>query len=637
MFPGPLFWVELVSTARRRRYFWLRVAYTAIGLFLLWSFYEGTTGYRSFAGGGTSIQQAARAAAGFFTAYSWFQLIALLLVAPAMAVGTIATERERRTIEYLFASDLTNTEIVVGKALARLLLIGQLLLAGVPLLMLFRVLGGIPTPLIVASTMLTVSTTLLLTSVSTCISVWSPRARDATVRVYAALAVLLLMPLWLGPLLIWLASKSSFALVASNSVQWLLDLNPLYVLGSSTSSQAALGLGVDLSQVTKMAIAHCLLAAGGIVLATAAVRRVHLREVGRGEAQGVPSWRIGRWLRAPATFRAQYLRPQVGNSAMIWKEVFAGHVKMRLGIVGRLAILILVAWVLFGAGWSFYAGMQYGNFSSHLTFVGFSNVAIACLTLIFLAVRAAGLITQEKESDTWLSLIATPLTASEIYRGKTLGNLYAARGSLLLMVALDASVVLVRPSFVVPATINLIAFSILGLFVSHLGLWFSLRSATTMRSMGLTLLVTLVLGGGYLLCCCPVAAMGPFGRWGDESVIVGLAPCIPFLLAIPTILFDAGAGREEAYMPLALMVGLFGYGSASILLALEAHFDHWAGRNTGRPDVAQLPAAPSGRSGGAVEPSAGLGPAGPADESGAAAGSVEDPAGLPADDLDTLP
>ena len=42
----------------------------------------------------------------FFLSFSWLQILLILLVGPAMAVGTIATERERRTIEYLFVTDL---------------------------------------------------------------------------------------------------------------------------------------------------------------------------------------------------------------------------------------------------------------------------------------------------------------------------------------------------------------------------------------------------------------------------------------------------------------------------------------------------------------------------------------------------
>src|SRR5262245_15114859 len=114
MLAGPIFRVEMVTAARRDRYFWLRVLYGAIILFVLWATYinvDLSATRAGQAGEGPSISERAEAAAMFFFAFSWVQLLGLLAVAPAMAVGTIATERERRTIEYLFATDLSNTEI----------------------------------------------------------------------------------------------------------------------------------------------------------------------------------------------------------------------------------------------------------------------------------------------------------------------------------------------------------------------------------------------------------------------------------------------------------------------------------------------------------------------------------------------
>src|SRR5688572_2117752 len=110
MITGPIFRVELVSAARRRRYFALRVLYSPIILFVLWVTYEGVTQYNSAPASGNPlrISQTAQAAATFFYTFSWVQVVGILLVAPAMAVGTIATERERRTIEYLFTTDLSN-------------------------------------------------------------------------------------------------------------------------------------------------------------------------------------------------------------------------------------------------------------------------------------------------------------------------------------------------------------------------------------------------------------------------------------------------------------------------------------------------------------------------------------------------
>ena len=116
MLPGPIFRVELISIARRRRYFVLRVLYAALILFVLWATYSSSRIY-ALGTNEQSIRQSAMLAAGFFMSFSWLQMLAILFVGPAMAVGTIATERERRTIEYLFVTDLSNAEICWAKRL----------------------------------------------------------------------------------------------------------------------------------------------------------------------------------------------------------------------------------------------------------------------------------------------------------------------------------------------------------------------------------------------------------------------------------------------------------------------------------------------------------------------------------------
>ncbi|MCH8840302.1 MAG: ABC transporter permease subunit, partial [Planctomycetes bacterium] len=195
MLLGPIFQVEMVSTARRKRYFALRVLYAGLILLVMWWSYEETRFPSSYGNSEMSIKDGTMLATTFFVSFSWLQMLTILTVGPALAVGTIAEERERRTIEYLFATDLANHEIVLGKTVARLLLLGKLVLVGLPILFLFRLLGGIPTKLLLTTFLLAGSSAVMITALSLCVSVWSSRARDATVRVYLLLAALFFLPM----------------------------------------------------------------------------------------------------------------------------------------------------------------------------------------------------------------------------------------------------------------------------------------------------------------------------------------------------------------------------------------------------------------------------------------------------------
>ena len=85
-------------------------------------------------------------------------------------------ERERRTIEYLFASTLTGSEIIFSKFLARTLHVAAQLAVGLPILALGMMLGGIQPTLLVAVFAVTFATLLATAALSIATSVWSSAA-----------------------------------------------------------------------------------------------------------------------------------------------------------------------------------------------------------------------------------------------------------------------------------------------------------------------------------------------------------------------------------------------------------------------------------------------------------------------------
>ncbi|HEX4149273.1 MAG TPA: hypothetical protein VHY20_09810, partial [Pirellulales bacterium] len=111
MLLGPIFSLELLTCARRGRYYLLRTIYALVLAVTLWGTYEATQS-RLPSGG---IHGVANVAKEFFHRFAVLQLLTILLLAPAMVAGAVAQERERRTIEYLLTSQLSNADIVLGK------------------------------------------------------------------------------------------------------------------------------------------------------------------------------------------------------------------------------------------------------------------------------------------------------------------------------------------------------------------------------------------------------------------------------------------------------------------------------------------------------------------------------------------
>ena len=189
IWPGPVLAVELVTMSRRTRYFVLRVLYAAALFFALWFTHQENLGPSS-----GDINSVAAFTSAFFGTFGVMQLLAVLLIGPALAAGTISQERERRTMEYLYATPLSNLEIIIGKLGGRVLQILCLVLSGVPVLALAMLMGGIAPQDVAALTATTLSTVLFVTMVSMAVSAWTAKARDAVIRAYLVFFCLWVLP-----------------------------------------------------------------------------------------------------------------------------------------------------------------------------------------------------------------------------------------------------------------------------------------------------------------------------------------------------------------------------------------------------------------------------------------------------------
>jgi ABC-type transport system involved in multi-copper enzyme maturation permease subunit len=571
MLLGPIFSVDMVTMARRMRYFVLRGLYSLAMLFALWMVYINSPAAQP---GVTDLAVAANLTADFFSAFSFVQLVAVLMLGPAMVAGTIATERERRTIEYLFTAQLSNIELILSKLAARMLQMGALLLTGLPILALAMMLGGIAPEALFVVYAITGSTIVVVAAISMAVSVWCKRAREAVATAYLVLLALLVVPMVLAVAIRINPTYNTFynAWVWPINGQFLAG-NPLWVLGTARLQASGTGTGDAWQMVFVLLRNQLLLAAVAVVWASVAVRRVHLRQSGKAEKR---------------RRRFQLFRPSIAQRPMLWKELFAARTTSRLGMIGRIAVMLLVLCVVVPALFQFLLTIESPNNWEKDSFLGqltFSATAIACGMLLLLAARAAAAITSEKERETWDSLLATPLESGEIVNAKLLGNLYSVRGGFWVLALLWALGIPFEPSFLVAAGFTLAVFFIMAVFVTMVGINFSLGARSSIWAMGCTLGTCLFVGGGYLFCCMPLMIAGG-GSSGEEIM---LAPCIPFLLAIPTV-----ACVLEGEMPGEIIgpfvIGIVCYAMAAGVLYLVARetFD----RRSGRTGVAWIPPAP---------------------------------------------
>src|SRR5438552_17232167 len=107
---GPVLWYDMMRTARRGRYILIRSLYAAalaiiLGLMFL-SWYDPTNR------AGISASEMAEFTASFFYTFMGLQFATVALLTPAYVAGAVAEEKERRTLEFVLATDLRDAEIV---------------------------------------------------------------------------------------------------------------------------------------------------------------------------------------------------------------------------------------------------------------------------------------------------------------------------------------------------------------------------------------------------------------------------------------------------------------------------------------------------------------------------------------------
>jgi ABC-type transport system involved in multi-copper enzyme maturation permease subunit len=524
---GPVLFYEALRAARRARFFLLRWLY-AVGLLLLllwvhwiWSLDRGA----QVQGGATeqAYKQQARLAEQFFYAFAAVQFAAVVLLTPAYVAGGVAEEKERRTLEFLLATDLRGREIVFGKLLARVGNLSLFILTGLPVLSLMQFFGGIDPGLLLASFAITALTAASLAGLGILLSVQRRRARDAIILTYLAAAgyVTIVSACWLIPPALaeyrQATRQSRPAAVSAtgqvpqppddewvwDTVKWLNAGNPFSGLGqviAAINSGTPPVADVVGEVVERYALVHGLFAVGCVALAV-----VRLRPVALAQAGAVPRKRTR--FRITLTRR----RPRVRQLPMLWKEVWIEG-GLRFGVFGRILIALVVGFSFIPVVIIVYLEFFDSNLMAVNYRAAWDRLAleinpwvrimtglVSSLMLLGVAVRAAGAVGGERDRDTLVSLMTTPLTTPEIHWAKWVGSLLSVRlfAGWLAAVWLIG---LVTGAVALPAVLlELVCWLCPAAFVAALGLFCSAVCKTTLRATSWVIFGTLVMLGGHWL------------------------------------------------------------------------------------------------------------------------------------------
>jgi ABC-type transport system involved in multi-copper enzyme maturation permease subunit len=564
MLLGPVFNVELMTTARRARYYAIRFLYGSIILGQIYLSYEANT-WRFSGQRQVRLNDLSEFAFELFVTFAIVQAVVVLLLTPALVGGTIADERQRKTLHYLLTSQLSSAEIVLGKLAARLLQVGVLVALGLPVVCLIGLFGGVDFYVLLLSYAGTITTIYFLATASMLVSVVSRRPREAITLIYILeLVWLIVPPLVMGTMRYWGQGWPLIAEWVEPVLQYVAMTSPFSLLNPAVSLRPTAlyeaiywGMGLQVLYGT-----------GFILLAALLLRPTARREGG--------TWRVTSWWAAISRKRRWFPRRPCGDDAMRWKELHVartgGLVKAVFVLLG-VALLVLIGYSGFGLlvtamdemsrdGYSAY-GYGRRNLNGYLR--GFS-VGIYLLWFLGVASSSATSLCSEREEDQWISLTSTPLSGHEILRAKMIGPIWGFRRLVYLLFSLWAIGLMtgaIHPAGVILCLIELMVFT---WFLTALGTFFSLRARNSTRALASTIALLMVLNGGYLFCFIPFSP-------NTRLILAGSTPVIFTVSLLGFTDFD-GPDQGEMVATVGLCILLYGAAAASLTATLFSTFDH---------------------------------------------------------------
>ena len=194
-FVGPLFFFDLVRLARRGHTNVLRCVYALalLGLLCFLMVDSFPQQYREILfGDGLSltISQWGHFARICVVAILSVQAAAILLLTPAYLGSAIAEEKEHHTAELLLTTRLSDRQFVLGKLFGRLAHLATILLAGLPILTLTRLWGGIDDNHLIAGLAVAFFSLLSTGAISILCSVLARRLLGAVLLAYSMVFLL---------------------------------------------------------------------------------------------------------------------------------------------------------------------------------------------------------------------------------------------------------------------------------------------------------------------------------------------------------------------------------------------------------------------------------------------------------------
>ncbi|MBX7103843.1 MAG: hypothetical protein K1X57_07165 [Gemmataceae bacterium] len=521
---GPLFLFELTRIVRRQRMTAGRCGYVLVLLVMLGFVYlslfpHGPESVSDFLFmSSVNPKDIATFGSVFFSVFAILQFIVGTFAAATATPAILAEEKERATLPFLLTTVLRDREIVLGKLAARVAQVFMVLLAGLPVLAIMQVMGGVDPILVICAFAATAASVLSAAGIGAAISIAAPNVKIATGRtvgIIAAYAFVLpfvtamLQPRY-GMVILgwWGSSVVSFGQV----LDWCNSGNLFWGM-STLFSRLARNTPIDdilYPLLGRFVGFHVIVAVVTGTWAATRLRRTLSRQADRAAAKATRSFGavLGRGRAAVSQRFPVY-----------WRETKTAVGRPTPRLLGKC-----IKWLAYLASFAplaiaIYEGITRGRLARevHEIVRGFGSIGVAA-SLLHIANSAASMISRERRQKTFDELCLTDLSNREILFQKSLGAIWSARWFLVWTMVHWAVGILVGAISPLAIVLVVPVYWIYTITVVRIGMFFSIVETPKLKAQqATTLLLVLMAALPWLLPIFVAVVLNVRGR-GVESV-----------------------------------------------------------------------------------------------------------------------
>jgi ABC-type Na+ efflux pump permease subunit len=608
LFAGPIIAREVLTSPRPVRFYVVRAAFAAGMFILMWTAWQALVGWREV----REIGTLARFGGVLYQLFAILQLTLLLFFAPLSAATAVAHEKDRRTFLLLMMTDLSDLEIVLGKLAASLVLILTVLVAGVPVLSICALLGGISFAQVMNLFAVTAASGVAGGALGLLIALW----RD---RTYQSISLTILMVVFsIVGVEALAATMPEAELFGVPLIEVLNPYRALLAVLYPASDQLG---GVRASSLVyigmRLAFAAALIAFGTKMLRVWNPGRNEPREQREGKDAAVATAETLEEVVEAAPPEALVLASDANSTAaklavprrthrrsaptqrphrepwdnqpVLWREV-------RTRAYGTKPRIIKMVFLLL-AGLLIALFHLYYDAAGQPSRAAWSLLPVGILVLLLINAQGVSALTSERDTGALDLLLVSELSPNQFILGKLYGSLYNVKEMIVLPVAMAIFYAWRGAITAEEAFYIIVDFLLLAHFAAMLGLHAAITYTNSRTAVAHSLGVTFFLMAGILICAWlillsnkdfgrqllsfmvfigvgSVALFGSLGARNPSQAIALVSILTPFwsFFCIISLL------RGDILAAFLFSVGIYGFALAAMLVPAVGGFDIALGR-----------------------------------------------------------